>query len=228
MSKDPAFLFYPNDWLGGTMGMTFEEKGAYMELLMMQFNRGHMTSHMIGQTIGQLWDKVKDKFVQDEAGLWYNIRLEIEKEKRQAFVNTRRNNIKGVNQHTKKKNKNGGHMGGHMTSHMENENNNSIHTKNKELYTIWKESSNNDSYKRFVSFVFGDNPSGEELTEVLKLKNQITESKFEKLLDISERTKVKISDKLIEIEKHQRTAPNNKKQKDLNLTLISWMNYKKK
>ena len=46
MAKDPAFLFYPNDWLGGTMGMTFEEKGAYMELLMMQFNRGHMTSHM--------------------------------------------------------------------------------------------------------------------------------------------------------------------------------------
>jgi len=26
MSKDPAFLFYPNDYIGGTMGMTFEEK----------------------------------------------------------------------------------------------------------------------------------------------------------------------------------------------------------
>ena len=46
--KDPAFLFYPNDWIGGTMGMTFEEKGAYMELLILQFNRGHMTTHMIG------------------------------------------------------------------------------------------------------------------------------------------------------------------------------------
>jgi hypothetical protein len=57
--KDPAFLFYPNDWIGGTMGMTFEEKGAYMELLMMQFNRGHMTSHMIAQTVGQLWVKPK-------------------------------------------------------------------------------------------------------------------------------------------------------------------------
>jgi uncharacterized protein YdaU (DUF1376 family) len=53
MAKDPAFLFYPNDWIGGTMGMTFEEKGAYMEILMMQFNRGHMTSHMVGQTVGQ-------------------------------------------------------------------------------------------------------------------------------------------------------------------------------
>ena len=46
MAKDPAFLFYPNDWLGGTIGMSFEEKGAYMELLIAQFNLGHMTSHM--------------------------------------------------------------------------------------------------------------------------------------------------------------------------------------
>jgi len=38
MAKDPAFLFYPNDYIGGTMGMTFEEKGAYIELLMLQFN----------------------------------------------------------------------------------------------------------------------------------------------------------------------------------------------
>lgn len=118
MSKDPAFLFYPGDWLGGTLGMTFEEKGAYMDLLMMQFNRGHMTSHMIGQVIGQLWDKLKDKFTQDENGLWFNKRLDIEKEKRQTFVNSRKNNIKGENQYTKKS----GYKKGHMTSHMENEN----------------------------------------------------------------------------------------------------------
>lgn len=120
MAKDPAFLFYPNDWIGGTMGMSFEEKGAYMELLMLQFNRGHMTTYMIGQTVGQLWDKVKDKFVQDEQGLWYNVRLEIEKEKRKTFTESRRNNIKGSNQHTKKD----PHIDGHMTSHMENENEN--------------------------------------------------------------------------------------------------------
>jgi uncharacterized protein YdaU (DUF1376 family) len=39
MAKDPAFLFYPTDWLGGTMGMTFEQKGAYMNFLMLQFNK---------------------------------------------------------------------------------------------------------------------------------------------------------------------------------------------
>lgn len=110
MSKDPAFLFYPNDYLGGTMGMTFEEKGAYIDLLMLQFNRGHMTEHMIGHTVGQLWKNIKDKFIQDPTGLWYNVRLDEEKSKRMAFTQSRRNNIKGVNQHTL----------GHMTSHMEN------------------------------------------------------------------------------------------------------------
>jgi len=120
MAKDPAFLFYPNDYIGGTMGMTFEEKGAYIELLMLQFNRGHMTSHMIGQLVGHLWESIKCKFIQDEQGLWYNVRLDLEKQRRMAFTQSRRNNIKGVNQHTT----------GHMTSHMENENVNRNKNKN--------------------------------------------------------------------------------------------------
>jgi len=118
--KDPAFLFYPGDWLGGTMGMTFEEKGAYITLLMLQFNRGHMTEHMIGQTVGQLWVKVQDKFIKDEQGLYYNERLDEEIKKRKRFIESRFNNISGTNQYTKKT----GHIKGHMTSHMENENEN--------------------------------------------------------------------------------------------------------
>jgi uncharacterized protein YdaU (DUF1376 family) len=101
MAKDPAFLFYPNDYLGGTLGMTFEEKGAYMELLMLQFNRGHMTTRMIGQTVGQLWDKLKDKFAVDENGLYYNKRLEAEVNRRRSFVASRKNNNTAINQSTK-------------------------------------------------------------------------------------------------------------------------------
>jgi len=115
MAKDPAFLFYPGDWLGGTMGMSFEEKGAYIDLLMMQFNRGHMTSDMVGQTVGHLWVKVKDKFIQDDSGLWYNERLDAEKNARRKYTESRKNNLKGENQHTKTKKK----TVGHMTSHME-------------------------------------------------------------------------------------------------------------
>ena len=114
--KDPAFLFYPNDYIGGTMGMTFEEKGAYIELLMLQFNRGHMTSQMIGQTVGQLWVKIQDKFIKDNDGLYFNARLELEIKKRQTFVNSRYNNLSGKNQYTKDE----GHTDGHVTSRMEN------------------------------------------------------------------------------------------------------------
>lgn len=122
MAKDPAFLFYPNDYIGGTMGMTFEEKGAYVELLMLQFNRGHMTSHMIGQTVGQLWENIKCKFRVDDDGLFYNARLDDEVEKRKNFVKSRHNNISGKNQHSKSDGHTSSHMDGHMTSHMENEN----------------------------------------------------------------------------------------------------------
>jgi uncharacterized protein YdaU (DUF1376 family) len=127
MAKDPAFLFYPNDYIGGTMGMTFEEKGAYMELLMLQFNRGHMTSHMIGQVVGQLWLNIEVKFKKDENGLYYNERLDEEIFKRKKFTESRRNNVLGTNQHKKNKEieiKKGGQVVGHMTSHMENANEN--------------------------------------------------------------------------------------------------------
>jgi len=135
MAKDPAFLFYPNDWLGGTMGMTFEEKGAYLELLIMQFNRGHMSGHMVGHMVGQLWDKISHKFKQDSEGNWYNERVEIEIEKRKKFTNSRKNNLLGKNQH-KKGQKMTSHMEGHVTSHMENENEN--RNENKDINeTLW-------------------------------------------------------------------------------------------
>lgn len=132
------------------MGMTFEEKGAYMELLMLQFNRGHMTSHMIAQTVGQLWDKVKDKFKQDEYGNFYNERLEHEVSKRKTYSESRRNNLSGKNQYSKKKAETQNtkpHMNGHMTSHMENENENV-----------------NENENRIIKGVQGENVFSDELT----------------------------------------------------------------
>ena len=121
MAKDPAFLFYPGDYVSGTMGMTFEEKGAYMDLLMLQFNRGHMNTHMIQHTIGHLWEQVKCKFIQDDEGLWYNVRLDIEKDKRKTFTESRRNNMKPKNK-PKEDAPYETHMQPHMDSHMENVN----------------------------------------------------------------------------------------------------------
>jgi uncharacterized protein YdaU (DUF1376 family) len=121
MAKDPAFLFYPGDYVSGTMGMTFEEKGAYMDLLMLQFNRGHMNHHMIVHTVGHLWEQVKCKFIQDDEGLWYNVRLDIEKDKRKTFTESRRNKIKSKNKATLDTSYET-HMNSHMKPHMENVN----------------------------------------------------------------------------------------------------------
>lgn len=122
MAKDPAFLFYPGDYISGTMGMTFEEKGAYVDLLMLQFNRGHMTLHMIQHTVGHLWDQIKSKFKQDDDGLWYNVRLDFEKERRKNFTKSRRNNLSSTNKANKKEHHMKQHMNSHMSEHMENEN----------------------------------------------------------------------------------------------------------
>ena len=111
MSKDPAFLFYPNDWLGETMGMTFEQKGAYLELLMLQFNRGHMPLPLIHQVVGELWEAVKEHFEADEEGRYYNLRLEEEVQRRRTYCASRRKNMQGSQTGEV-------HMPGHMTTHM--------------------------------------------------------------------------------------------------------------
>jgi len=118
MAKDPAFLFYPNDYLGGTLGMSFEQKGAYIEILMMQFNRGHMTNDMILHMLfgnAQLWESIKGKFSIDSDGLFFNTRLEIEQNKRKEYSESRRKNKAG-------KAKEENHMINDMSVHMEDEN----------------------------------------------------------------------------------------------------------
>lgn len=188
MAKDPAFLFYPADWIGGTMGMTFEEKGAYMELLMLQFNRGHMNLHMINHTIGQLWVNIKDKFVEDESGMFYNPRLEEEKLKRAKFTESRRNNISGHNKHNKKEEKDDIHMSSHMNEHMnlhmvninEDINNNIVSNKKKEKQNLKKPESNLTTYdpKEVESFTKFQNWILDNAPRVAKMKEPFTISQY--------------------------------------------------
>jgi len=219
MSKDPAFLWYPNDYMGGTMGMTFEEKGAYVHLLMMQFNRGHMTSHMIGQEVGQLWDKLRDKFTQDAAGLWYNQRLELEINRRQSFVKSRRNNVLGVNQYTKKeeesKEEDSGHMDGHMTSHMENENK---YVFNKYYDAEILKSQNDPEYAKFVKFLFGENGVERPFQKLLNMDDQIGYKQFLQLRKIAEENRTKVLDTVRRLENY-----NKKTYKSFYLTMCNWL-----
>lgn len=113
MAKDPAFLFYPGDYISGTMYLDFECKGAYMDLLMLQFQKDHMTIHMIKQVLGHkfdhIWSLINDKF-QEKDGKYWNERLRVEKENRVNFCKSRKKNREATS-----------HMNKHMTLHMEDE-----------------------------------------------------------------------------------------------------------
>src|SRR5689334_339828 len=118
MAKDPAFLFYPGDYVSGTMYLDFECKGAYMDLLMLQFQKDHMSIHMIKQVLGHkfdhIWPLISDKFQEKDGKIW-NERLRIEKEKRTKFCKSRKDNRNSIK-----------HTPSHMSQHMENENVNRI------------------------------------------------------------------------------------------------------
>lgn len=95
MGKDPAFLFYPNDYLGGTMGMSYEQKGAYMDLLIMQWSIGRFTEqhaqNQMGSQFEKLWPQIKHKFETD-GNLFWKQRLEDEINKRSNYTESRRKN----------------------------------------------------------------------------------------------------------------------------------------
>ena len=62
--KDPAFLFYSNDFLSGTMLMSNEEVGIYIKLLCLQHQQEHLEEKdmlSIGAT-----KKVFSKFIKDD------------------------------------------------------------------------------------------------------------------------------------------------------------------
>jgi uncharacterized protein YdaU (DUF1376 family) len=99
MAKDPAFLWYPGDYLAGTTELNFEEKGAYVELLNKQFEHGGPMSidkikRILRDSFDRVWPALVDKFRTDEAGNFFNQRLEDERLKRKNFTESRRNNRK--------------------------------------------------------------------------------------------------------------------------------------
>jgi len=121
MAKDPAFLFYPGDWLGGTMTLTRHQKGCYMDLLMAQFNSGPLSLDQIKLVLGQdqaTWTVLQNKFQKDNSGRFFNQKLATEVEKRKAFVESRSANKKGKKKSYHKSYEND------MNVHMENRNEN--------------------------------------------------------------------------------------------------------
>jgi uncharacterized protein YdaU (DUF1376 family) len=90
MAKDPAILWYYNDYLSGTEEMTFEEQGAYMRLLCKQMDKGPMSMDFIKRILkdsyDKLWPVLQSKFKINESGNLYNERVEVERGRRKKFL----------------------------------------------------------------------------------------------------------------------------------------------
>jgi len=92
--KDPAFLFYYQDFLVGTNFMTMEERGIYITILCHMADKGRLSKeHMLNICQSYVFTKnMQNKFKLDDEGYYYNERLTIEIEKRRKYAESRRNN----------------------------------------------------------------------------------------------------------------------------------------
>jgi len=101
MANNPIFPFYVNDFEGGTRHMTDAEVGCYLRLLMAQFNRGGVLpadEALLSRyctSFNESWPMVKEKFEKINGSKFQNKRLEIERIKRENFVESRSKNKKG-------------------------------------------------------------------------------------------------------------------------------------
>lgn len=105
--RDPAFLFYPADFLIGTMDMTDEEVGIYIRLLCRQHQKGNIApdAKINGRLMSDLPAEILSKFRKDNQGNYYNKRLKAEIDKRKKYSESRKRN---------------GSKGGRPKNHMDN------------------------------------------------------------------------------------------------------------
>jgi uncharacterized protein YdaU (DUF1376 family) len=81
--KPPAFQFYPDDFIGGTVMLTAEETGAYMRLLCFQWGNGRIPERkdLVDRIAGcEVSKDVMEKFPKGK-----NARMEEERVKQAKF-----------------------------------------------------------------------------------------------------------------------------------------------
>jgi hypothetical protein len=82
MAKDPAILFYPDLFLTGTRFFSWEQKGKYIELLLLQHQHGGMLEKEDFDEIVGDDRKIRRKFTETDDG-YFNERMMSEMVKRQ-------------------------------------------------------------------------------------------------------------------------------------------------
>ena len=167
MAKDPAVLFYTSDFISGVSFFSMEQKGQYVTLLCEQHQIGHIPENHMISICGSIDSPVIKKFIKDDEGLYYNKRMDIEKERRLNYCKSRSNNKSG---RKKKKSYDKSHEN-HMNVHMETEN---------ETEDI------NSIYNLYPSKCFIKNVStGKGLKNKAKIKSLLKEIKYEDLKEVA-------------------------------------------
>lgn len=179
--QDPAFLFYSSDFLTGVSFLDFEERGKYITILSQMHQHGRLSEESISFLVGFVSVRLKSKFEVDENGLWYNVRLENEIEKRAKFTESRRANGSQGGRGKKKSLPNGLPNEKLVVNHMEDENDNTndivlvnnIISENKKFgdmllndslgtITYQNKISNSDAEELRTMFIMQQNGSGGE------------------------------------------------------------------
>jgi uncharacterized protein YdaU (DUF1376 family) len=119
--KSPAVLLYTSDFLTGITFFTDEQIGQYILLLCQQHQLGHLPKEHMIKICKSFDSPVIKKFITDENGNYYNVRMESEINRRNEYSKTRSDNRKGKVKTNKKHIKN---ISKTYLNDMENENDN--------------------------------------------------------------------------------------------------------
>ena len=205
MAKDPAFLFYSNDFLTGTMTMSFEDRGKYITILSLMHQQGRLKEETICFLVGIVSVSLKSKFQIDENGFWYNERLEIETEKRNKFTESRRiNGSKGGRQKISEN---------HMDKHMQNHKGTHIEDVNYSINNINKKeseiSNSNGTWEDEKKYFLADEQWQYKICTSLKMSKDELGKKIKEFLE------------WVELKDDYKSA------KELKSHFINWINKKK-
>jgi uncharacterized protein YdaU (DUF1376 family) len=93
--KPPAFQFYADDFLAGTITMSNEERGLYIALLCIQWSKGFIIKADIDRLAHSMADAsqahVTSKFLPSPGGRLVNPRMESERQKQAEFRENKSN-----------------------------------------------------------------------------------------------------------------------------------------
>lgn len=157
--KDPAFLFYSNDFLSGTMLMTDEETGQYIKILCLQHQKGHLKEKDMLNICKSYNEEIFSKFKKDKDENYYNERLEYEVNKRKVYSESRRNNRRKKETYEKDMK----NICNSYEEHMENENVNENININKNNSKRGSKGKKEEEKIHFAEFVSMTNAEHEKL-----------------------------------------------------------------